>query len=160
MADGDEANAGRITEEDPRAGDIRELLGQHLALMRAQSEPENVHALDLTGLTQPSVSFFTYRVGGRLLGVGALKELSPDMAEVKSMHTAAQARGQGIGRAILRHLLAVASHRGYASVSLETGASDSFASAHRLYFAAGFAVCGPFSDYQASPESLFMTRAV
>jgi putative acetyltransferase len=119
--------------------------------------PEDVHALDLEGLVEPSLSFFSYRVDGDLLAIGALKHLDDEHAEVKSMHTAAQARGRGIGRAMLDHLLAVARERGYRRVSLETGAMDAFAPARALYASAGFEPSGPFGDYGPSPNSAYMT---
>jgi putative acetyltransferase len=76
------------------------------------------------------------------------------------MHTAEAARGQGIGRKLVEHLLAVARERGYARVSLETGAGPPFAPARELYARAGFAPCPPFGDYRASPNSTCMTLAL
>jgi putative acetyltransferase len=106
------------------------------------------------------VTFFSFRAGGELLGVAALKQLSADHAELKSMHTAEAARGQGIGRRLVEHLLAVARERGYARVSLETGAGPAFAPARELYARAGFAPCPPIGDYRASPNSTCMTLAL
>ena len=76
------------------------------------------------------------------------------------MHTAAAARGQGAARALVDHLLGVARDRGYARVSLETGSMDAFVPARTLYEAAGFAPCGPFGSYSASPNSSFMTLTI
>jgi putative acetyltransferase len=119
--------------------------------------PEDVHALDLDGLLDSSITFFSLRSGGELLGVGAIKQLDGDHAEVKSMHTTAAARRRGVGRAMLDHLLAVAAERGVRRVSLETGAGEPFAPARSLYAGAGFVPCGPFGEYRASPNSTFMT---
>jgi putative acetyltransferase len=119
--------------------------------------PEDVHALDLDGLLDSSITFFSLRSGGELLGVGALKQLDSDHAEVKSMHTTVAARRRGAGRAMLQHLLAVAAERGVRRVSLETGAGEAFAPARSLYAGAGFVACGPFGEYRASPNSAFMT---
>jgi putative acetyltransferase len=118
---------GVIATDDPRADDVRELLGRHLAYARATTLPHEVYALDVDALADPSVTFFSFRAGGELLGVAALKQLSADHAEIKSMHTAEAARGQGIGRRLVEHLLAVARERGYDRVSLETGAGPAFA---------------------------------
>jgi predicted GNAT family acetyltransferase len=90
------------------------------------------NAPDLTGLLDPSVTFFSYRVSGTLLGVGALKELDTQHSEVKLMHTAQEARGRGIGRAMLGHLLTIARDRGYLRMSLETGTMPAFAAARAL----------------------------
>lgn len=146
-----------IALDRPDAADVRALLEAHLVLMRATSPPEDVHALDVVALLADRVSLFSLRSEGQLLGVGALKHLDPTHAELKSMHTAASARGRGVGRALLAHLLAVARQRGYERVSLETGSMPEFAAAQRLYVAAGFAPCGPFADYGPSPHSLFFT---
>src|SRR4051812_39501592 len=103
---------------DPR---IIDLLRLHLARAQAESPPESVHALDLTGLQTPDISFWAAWDGEVLLGVGALKQLAPDHGEVKSMHTAAAMRGRGVGSALLRYLIATAQVRGYLRLSLETG---------------------------------------
>ena len=149
-----------IAVDDPLRDDVRALLEQHLAFARSVTPPEHVHALDLDGLLDPSITLFSVRAGGELLGVGALKQLDPDHAEVKSMHTAKAARGRGVGRVMVDHLLAVAAERGVSRVSLETGTMDAFAPARSLYAEAGFAPCGPFGDYEESSTSAFMTRTI
>ena len=92
-----------------------------------------------------------------MLGTGAIKRLGPDHAEIKSMHTAEVARGRGIGRAMLSHLLQVARAQGFRRVSLETGTTAAFAPARALYQSAGFIPRGPFAGYQPSEDNLFMT---
>lgn len=146
-----------IAAEDPRSPDVLRLLEAHLAFARRHSPPEDVFALDASGLAAPAVSFFTARSGAELLGVGALRELDTTHAELKSMHTAEVARGRGVGRALLSHLLAVARSRGYERVSLETGSMGAFVPARSLYASAGFVVCPPFGDYRAGPNSVCMT---
>lgn len=153
-------NDSAIGEDDPRSADVRELLARHLELMHSQSPPRDVHALDLDGLLDPAVSFYSFRLHGRLLGVGALKQLDAAHGELKSMHTAAAARGRGIGRSMLGHLIGVARGRGYTRLSLETGSMAGFAPARSLYERAGFAYCGPFAGYSPSPNSVFMTLAL
>jgi putative acetyltransferase len=147
-----------IEVDDPRRDDVRSLLEQHLAFARKVTPPEDVHALDLDGLLDPTITFFSLRVDGELLGVGAIKQLDAHHAELKSMHTATSARRRGVGRAILDQLLAVAAGRGVRRISLETGAGESFAPARALYAGAGFVPCGAFGDYRASQNSAFMTR--
>jgi putative acetyltransferase len=148
---------GVIETDDPRADDVRELLGRHLVYARATTLPHEVYALDVDALADPSVTFFSFRVDGKLLAVAALKQLDPGHAEIKSMHTAEAARGQGIGRRLVDHLLAVARERGYDRVSLETGAGPAFAAARELYARAGFTPCPPFGEYTPSPNSTCMT---
>jgi len=151
---------GVIAVDDPRAPDVRALLGQHLEFARATTPPEGVFALDVDGLIDPSVTFFSYRVEGTLLAVGALKQLDPAHAELKSMHTARAARGQGIGRAMVDYLIQVARDRGLTRLSLETGSMEAFAPARSLYAKAGFTPCGPFGAYPGGETSSFMTLAL
>lgn len=149
-----------IGAEDPGTPDVRALLERHLAFCHAVTPLEHAFALDLDGLRDPSITVFALRRDGELLGVGALKELDPAHGEIKSMHTAAEARGLGVGRALVEHLVATAAGRGYARISLETGTMDAFGPARALYAAAGFEPCGPFGDYAESPDNTFMTLAL
>lgn len=154
--------AGFVIEvDDPEREDVRALLEEHLRFARSVTRPEDVYALDLAELVDLSITLFSVRVDGELLGVGALKELDDaGHVELKSMHTADAARRRGVGRAMVEHLLAVAADRGARRVSLETGAGEAFAPARSLYASAGFVPCGAFGDYPASSNSVFMTRAL
>jgi putative acetyltransferase len=147
-----------IAPDDPRTPEVSALLARHLAYARANTKPEEVYALEVEALADPTVTFFSYREDGAVLGVAALKQLGDAHAEIKSMHTAEEARGKGVGRALLEHLLATARARGHRRVSLETGAGPAFAAARALYASAGFAPCEPFGGYEASPNSVCMTR--
>ena len=147
----------RIELDDPGRDDVRALLERHLTFAHEHSPPEDVHALDLDGLRVTAVSFYSGRLDGALVVVGALKELDPTHGELKSMHTAAESRGQGAGRAMVDHLVAEARGRGYRKVSLETGSNDPFVPARSMYIRAGFVECGPFADYELSDFSTFMT---
>lgn len=93
-----------------RQGDLNDrrvidLLHLHVTRARAESAPGSAHALDLTGLRSPDITFWTAWDGDELLGFGALKLLSPENGEVKSMHTAGARRGRGVGSAMLRHII-------------------------------------------------------
>jgi putative acetyltransferase len=146
-----------ITVDSPLAADVRSLLETHLAFARATSPPEHVHALDVDGLLDPTVTFFSARRDGVLVGVGAIKQLDDLHAELKSMHTTAAARGQGVGRAMVEHLLKVAVERGNRRVSIETGTTEAFDAARALYASAGFRPCAPFGQYTVNPYSVCMT---
>jgi putative acetyltransferase len=146
-----------VERDDPMAADVRELLDAHLDFAHEQSPPEDVYALNAEGLLADDITFFSVREGARLLGVGALRRIDGRHAEIKSMHTVASARGRGVGRAMLNHLLAVAQQRGCTRVSLETGTMAAFEHARLLYESAGFRACSPFGDYQPSPYSVCMT---
>lgn len=146
-----------IAPELPSNVDVVELLERHLGFARATSPACHVHALDLDGLLDPSVTFLTARREGELLGVGAIRELAVDHGELKSMHTRSSSRGSGVGRAMVTALLDIARSRHYRRVSLETGTQPAFAPARALYLDSGFVPCPPFGDYTANEHSACMT---
>jgi putative acetyltransferase len=151
---------GEIAIDDPRAADVRALLQRHLDFANLHSPPQDVHALDVDGLLDPAITFYSFRLNGELLAVGALKRLDDEHAELKSMHTAEKARGHGIGRAMLENLISIARERGFRRVSLETGSMAAFAPARAMYTKAGFTECAPFGDYFPSPNSICMTLSL
>ena len=149
-----------IRIDDLTSPEIAELLEEHLRDMYAASPPESVHALDLSKLRKPEITFWSAWVGSDLVGCGALKELEPGHAEIKSMRSANRFRGTGVGKKMLEHILQVARERNYTRLSLETGTQDFFLPARTLYERYGFEYCGPFADYAEDPYSAFMTRVM
>jgi putative acetyltransferase len=139
---------------DPR---VVALVTHHLGTARANTAVGSAHALDISGLQAANISFWTMWDDDALLGCGALKQITADHGEVKSMHTVGTVRGQGVGTAILRHIIAAARERGMSRLSLETGAWDFFRPAQALYRRHGFALCPPFEGYTDDPNSVFMT---
>jgi putative acetyltransferase len=146
-----------IAADDPLRPDVRALLGDHLSFSRSVTPRNQVHALDEEGLLDSDVTLFSARRGGVLVGTAALRRLEVGHAELKSMHTAAVARRQGVGRAMVDHLLSVAAAQGYERVSLETGAMDAFGPARALYERAGFRPCPPFGEYADKLHGICMT---
>lgn len=143
--------------EDPR---VVALVTTHAVRARAETAPGSAHALDLSALRASDVTFWSAWDGDVLAGVSALRALSPDHGEVKSMHTAEALRGRGVGSAILRHVIATAQSRGMTRLSLETGAWPYFDAARAFYARHGFVRCAPFGDYAPDPNSVFMTLAL
>ena len=139
---------------DPR---VLDLLQIHLTRARAETAPGSAHAVDVAGLQSPDISFWTIWDDRTLLGVGALRRLSSDHGEVKSMHTVESMRRKGAGSAMLRHIIAAARESGMVRLSLETGSWDYFRPAHAFYRRHGFVECPPFADYVLDPNSVFMS---
>jgi putative acetyltransferase len=147
-----------IMVDDLAGLEIAAFLEEHIKEMRATSPEESMHALDLTALREPGVTFWSVYDGGRLVGCGAIKRLDDAHAEVKSMRSAADRKRAGIASAMLEHIFREARARGFSRLSLETGSSSHFEPARRLYEKFGFEYCGPFADYRLDPHSVFMTR--
>jgi putative acetyltransferase len=139
--------------DDPR---VRALLEQHVTSARAATAPGSAHALDLEGLKAPEIRFWAAWDEDTLLGVGALKRLSNDHGEIKSMHTVPAYRRRGVGSAIILHIIDVARAMGMSRLSLETGFWKFFAPARELYKRHGFVECAPFGEYVSDPNSVFM----
>jgi putative acetyltransferase len=140
--------------DDPR---VLGLLALHVTRARAETARGSDHALDATGLRAPEISLWAVWDEGELLGLGALKRISPEHGEVKSMHTIESARRRGVGSAVLQHIIVAARSQGMTRLSLETGSWDYFAAARAFYGRNGFVECPPFEGYKSDPNSVFMT---
>ncbi|WP_299152309.1 GNAT family N-acetyltransferase [uncultured Tateyamaria sp.] len=149
-----------VTQDTAATPDVHALLIRHFELMRAASPAESCHVLEPGTLLDTGAVLFAARSEGTLLGVGALATLEPTHGELKSMHTAAAARGRGVGAALVAALMDHARTRGMTRLSLETGSDALFAPARALYSAHGFTLCAPFGDYVLDPLSVFMTRTL
>lgn len=147
----------RIVEDDLSGETIRALVALHLSGMHTHSPACKVHALPVEKLREPGVTFYSAWMGEALAGMGAIRELNAGHGELKSMRVAPAWLGQGVGEAILLHLLAVARARGYARVSLETGRGPAFEPALGLYRKHGFANCAAFADYVTDDFSQCLT---
>ncbi|MES2606508.1 MAG: GNAT family N-acetyltransferase [Pseudomonadota bacterium] len=154
-----------IRLDDLRGSEIAALLSEHLRDMHATSPRESVHALDLDGLRQPDITFWTVwntlgnNAGnhGELAGCGALRQIDAAHGEIKSMRTAMPYRRRGVASLLLHHIIDEAKQRGYRQLSLETGSMAYFAAARQLYADFGFCECPPFEGYGPDPNSVFMT---
>lgn len=147
-----------IKVDDLSDGKVASLLKAHLDEMNKLSPPESVHALDQEKLRDPSITFWSARIDGALAGCGALKELTLDSGEIKSMKTNDAHLRKGVASKILEVILLEAMRRKYQYVSLETGSCNAFKPAVELYEKYGFVECGPFGDYKIDPYSKFYTK--
>jgi putative acetyltransferase len=150
----------QIVIDDLSGPQIAGFLDEHVREMLSVSPPESKHALDLDGLRQPEVTFWTVRDGDTLVGCGAIKRLDATHAEVKSMRTSPARKRSGVASLLLGHIIGEAARMGLRRLSLETGSAGFFAPARRLYEKFGFEYCEPFGDYRPDPSSVFLTRAL
>lgn len=149
---------GAIARESPLGADLALLMARHTADMHADTPPESIHMMDAGQLAAPEVSFYVLREAGVPVAMGAFRRIDASHAEIKSMHVLAEARGRGLSRRMLDHLMTEAAAAGFARLSLETGIQPTFAAARALYAKAGFVDCPPFEGYHDDPNSVFMTR--
>lgn len=149
-----------IFVSDLTAPDLAELVARHADFCDATAPADSCHRLPLSDLAAPDVTVWEVRLGQKLVGMGALKALDAQNGEIKSMHSAAEARGRGVGRAMLATIIETALARGYEALWLETGSHPDFAPARALYAAHGFTETDPFGAYVPDPHSIFMTCAL
>lgn len=140
--------------------DFAALVTTHADFCDTTAPPDSCHRLPVEALFTPDLTVWTACEGDLLLGMGALKALSSQHGEIKSMHTAKAARGRGIAKKMLLTILATAQERGYQALWLETGVHPGFAAARALYETHGFVTCPPFGDYSLDPHSVFMTKTL
>ncbi len=148
---------GLITRESPLGADLALLMARHTADMHADTPPESIHMMDAGQLAIPQVSFFVLREAGMPVAMGAIKRIDATHAEIKSMHVLAEARGRGLSKRMLDHLVSEARAAGFTRLSLETGVQPTFVAARALYAKAGFVDCPPFEGYWDDPNSVFLT---
>jgi len=145
-----------IRKDDLSSAATLELLRLHLAGMHANSPPGHVFALDLSGLKAPNVTVWSAWTSEKVCGMAALKLLDSASGEVKSMRTHPDHLRQGVGAALLEHVIGEARARGLRRLSLETGQGPAFEPALALYRRHGFSDGEAFADYVRSPFNQFL----
>ncbi len=145
-----------IVVDDLEGEDTLALLRLHLAGMQAHTPPGLVHALDVSGLKIPEITFWTARIEGRVAGMAALKAHSEGLGELKSMRTHPDFLRRGVADALLQHIISVALSRGLTRLSLETGSGPGFDAALNLYRRRGFKSGPAFGGYEASDFNQFL----
>lgn len=99
-------------------------------------------------LVPPGGAFLLARVEGEPAGIGGVRFLDTDVAEVKSMYVSPAHRGLGLGRRLLAELDAIAARHGCRAVRLDTSAY--LTEAVGLYRAAGYR---EVPDYNGNPKA-------
>lgn len=146
-----------ISLGDPRDPEATRLLEASHALMQDLFPADDIYALDITELCAPDIRFFVARESGTLLGTGALA-IREAYGEVKSLFTAPEGRGRGVGVSLLQRIELEAYQQRLPELKLETGAE--LAAAMRLYKRYGFVTCGRFGEYAPNGTSIYMSKPV
>ena len=120
-------------------------------------EPGATHfRLDPSEVADGQGAFLIASSSGKPVGCGAVRRIEARTGEIKRMYVSPDARGRGIGRAVLAALEAEARTLGIARLVLETGLRQGEALA--LYEGAGFSRIPPFGEYVNSPLSVCMAK--
>ena len=138
--------------------EVNELLTKHFIELRSVSPEGSTHVLDIPGLKDPSITFWSLWDGEELIGCGALKLLEKEHGEFKSIRVADKYRKSGMGEKIISHLIDQAKQIGIKKLSTETGAGNFFAPARKLFNNSGFKPCPPFAHYKEDINSLYFTK--
>ena len=135
--------------------EVNNLLKKHFIELRSVSPEGSTHVLDIEGLKDPSIKFWSLWDTNELVGCGALKIIEKDHGEFKSIRVADKYRKSGMGEKIISHLIDQAKQIGIKKLSTETGAGEFFAPARKLFKSFGFKECGPFAHYKDDPNSCY-----
>ena len=138
--------------------EVNQLLKNHFIELRAASLEGSAHVLDINGLRDKSVKFWSLWQDKMLMGCGALKFLEKDHGEFKSIRVHDKFRGKGNGEKVIKHLIDEAKKLKINRLSIETGAGKFFAPARKLFDNFGFKPCPPFAHYKEDVNSLYLTK--
>ena len=137
--------------------EVNDLLKKHFVELRSVSPAGSTHVLDIAGLKDPSIKFWSLWENNKLVGCGALKFLEKNHGEFKSIRVADEFRKKGIGERIINHLIEEAKKLEISKLSIETGAGEFFLPARTLFSKFGFKKCPPFAHYKEDPNSCYYT---
>ena len=140
--------------------EVLELLNKHFIELRSVSPEGSAHVLDIEGLNDQNIKFWSLWEGNLLMGCGALKLLNKEHGEFKSIRVEDRFRKKDNGIKILKHLIFEAKKLNIKRISVETGTGDFFAPARKLFNKCGFKLCKPFDHYKEDPNSCYMSMLI
>jgi len=136
--------------------EVNEMLIKHFIELRSVSPEGSAHVLDIKGLKDLTIKFWSLWEDNQLMGIGALKFLDKEHGEFKSIRVNDKFRKKGNGTKVINHLIDEAKKLNIKKLSLETGAGFFFNPARKLFNQCGFKVCKPFSHYKEDVNSVYM----
>jgi GNAT superfamily N-acetyltransferase len=149
----------RSAADDPASLDaVRALVRAHILAHSAVHDAaaaERVVAALPAPYVAPRGALWAAWDGDAPVGCVALHELAPDVAELKRMYVAPEARGRGVARRLTEHAIAAATALGYARLRL--GTLTTMHAAQRLYASVGFRRIAPYRSVEFG-ETWFYER--
>ena len=140
--------------------EVNKLLTKHFIELRAASPEGSAHVLDIPGLKDPSIKFWSLWEDEKIFGCGALKFLDKGHGEFKSIRVHDNFRNKGNGIKVIEHLINKAKMLDIKRISLETGAGEFFDPARKLFERCDFKPCKPFAHYKEDVNSLYLTKLI
>ena len=140
--------------------EVLELLNKHFIELRSVSPEGSAHVLDIEGLNDQNIKFWSLWEGNLLMGCGALKLLNKEHGEFKSIRVEDRFRKKDNGIKILKHLIFEAKKLNIKRISVETGTGGFFTPARKLFNKCGFKLCKPFAHYKEDPNSCYMSMRI
>ena len=140
--------------------EVNNLLKKHFIELRSVSPAGSTHVLDLEGLKDSTIKFWSLWENEDLIGCGALKFLDNQHGEFKSIRVADKFRKKGFGEKIIFHLIEEAKKLKIKKLSIETGSGNFFKSERELFKKFGFEPCEPFAHYKEDPNSCYYTKNI
>ena len=140
--------------------EVNKMLINHFIELRSVSPEGSAHVLDIEGLKDSSIKFWSLWENQELMGCGALKFLDKKHGEFKSIRVNDEFRKKGNGIIIIKHLIEEAKKLDIQKLSLETGSGIFFEPARKLFTICGFKPCDPFAHYKDDPNSCYMSKLI
>tara|TARA_B110000196_G_scaffold190484_1_gene163176 strand:+ start:286 stop:750 length:465 start_codon:yes stop_codon:yes gene_type:complete len=140
--------------------EVHELLVKHFIELRSVSPEGSTHVLDIAGLKDPAIKYWSLWNENHLMGCGALKFLDKEHGEFKSIRVNDKFRNKRNGIKVVNHLINEAKKLNIKKLSLETGAGSFFLPARKLFLRCNFKNCEPFSHYKDDINSVYMSLLI
>ena len=140
--------------------EVNKLLKKHFIELRSVSPEGSTHVLDINGLKNASIKFWSLWEENKLVGCGALKFLETYHGEFKSIRVADDFRKKGYGKKIIHHLISESKEIGIKKLSVETGSGNFFLPARKLFTSCGFKPCDPFAHYKLDANSCYFNLII
>jgi len=150
-----EVRIERVDILSPTAATLIEALNAELS-SRYPEEGANHFRLEPDEVADGRGAFLVATSSGLPVGCGAVRCIEAGTGEIKRMYVSPEARGRGIGRALLEALEGEARNLGIRRLVLETGTRQGEALA--LYGRSGFSRIPLFGEYIGSPLSVCMAK--